>query len=160
MLNLIPLPGANDIQIAKEFYKRFNQIKKTMPKGMELSVSRDKSIFVQQSVRDVLETLGIAVFLVVIIIFLFFRNWIIALRPLLDIPVSLVGTFFIMYIFGFSINVLTLLGIVLATGLVVDDGIVVTENIFKRIEHGLMAEANRVLGSSVFFCLYLLTRNC
>ncbi|MBP8777520.1 MAG: efflux RND transporter permease subunit, partial [Bacteroidaceae bacterium] len=75
--------------------------------------------------------------LVVLIIFLFFRNWIIALRPLFDIPVSLIGTFFVMYIFGFSINVLTLLGIVLATGLVVDDGIVVTENIFKRIEKGM-----------------------
>ncbi|NLI35313.1 MAG: efflux RND transporter permease subunit [Bacteroidales bacterium] len=137
MLNLIPLPGANDIQIAKEFYKRFAQIKKTMPKGLELTVARDKSIFVQQSVKDVVETLAIAIFLVVLIIFLFFRNWIIALRPLLDIPVSLIGTFFIMYIFGFSINVLTLLGIVLATGLVVDDGIVVTENIFKRIEQGM-----------------------
>lgn len=137
MLTLIPLPGANDIQIAKEFYKRFDQIKKTMPKGLELSVSRDKSVFVLQSVNDVVETLVIAIFLVVLIIFLFFRNWIIALRPLLDIPVSLIGTFFVMYIFGFSINVLTLLGIVLATGLVVDDGIVVTENIFKRIEQGM-----------------------
>lgn len=137
MISLIPLPGANDIQIAQEFYKRLSQIKKTMPAGMELTVARDKSIFVQQSVRDVLETLGIAILLVVVIIFLFFRNWIIALRPLLDIPVSLIGTFFVMYIFGFSINVLTLLGIVLATGLVVDDGIVVTENIFKRIEQGM-----------------------
>lgn len=137
MLVLIPLPGANDIQIAKEFYKRFDQIKKTMPKGMELTVARDKSIFVIQSVKDVVETLIIAVCLVIIIIFLFFRNWIIALRPLLDIPVSLIGTFFVMYVFGFSINVLTLLGIVLATGLVVDDGIVVTENIFKRIEKGM-----------------------
>lgn len=137
MLVLVPLPGANDIQIAKEFYKRFNQIKKTMPAGMELTVARDKSVFVQQSVRDVVETLGVAICLVVLIIFLFFRNWIIALRPLLDIPVSLIGTFFVMYIFGFSINVLTLLGIVLATGLVVDDGIVVTENIFKRIEQGM-----------------------
>jgi len=137
MLNLIPLPGANDIQIADEFYKRLDQIKHTMPKGVELSVARDKSIFVRQSVNDVAETLLIAIFLVVIIIFLFFRNWIIALRPLLDIPVSLIGTFFIMYILGYSINVLTLLGIVLATGLVVDDGIVVTENIFKRIEKGM-----------------------
>jgi len=137
MLNLIPLPGANDIQIANEFYKRLDQIKQTMPKGMELSIARDKSTFVRQSVRDVIETLLIAIFLVVIIIFLFFRNWIIALRPLLDIPVSLIGTFFIMYIFGFSINVLSLMGIVLATGLVVDDGIVVTENIFKRIERGM-----------------------
>ncbi|MBP7358703.1 MAG: efflux RND transporter permease subunit [Prevotella sp.] len=137
MLNLIPLPGANDIQIANEFYKRLTQIKKTMPKGVELNVARDKSVFVRQSVKDVVETLIVAIFLVVLIIFLFFRNWIIALRPLLDIPVSLIGTFFVMYVFGFSINVLTLLGIVLATGLVVDDGIVVTENIFKRIEKGM-----------------------
>jgi len=137
MLNLIPLPGANDIQIADEFYNRLKQIKQNMPKGVDLSVARDKSVFVRQSVNDVVETLAIAIFLVVFIIFLFFRNWIIALRPLLDIPVSLIGTFFIMYIFGFSINVLTLLGIVLATGLVVDDGIVVTENIFKRIEKGM-----------------------
>ena len=137
VLAIIPLPGANDIQIADEFYKRLSQIKQTMPKGMELNIGRDKSIFVRQSVQDVIETLLIAIGLVVLIIFLFFRNWIIALRPLIDIPVSLIGTLFIMYIFGFSINVLTLLGIVLATGLVVDDGIVVTENIFKRIERGM-----------------------
>jgi hydrophobe/amphiphile efflux-1 (HAE1) family protein len=137
MLVLIPLPGANDIQIADEFYKRLDQIKETMPKGLELNIGRDKSIFVRQSVSDVLETLAIAISLVILIIFLFFRNWIIALRPLIDIPVSLIGTFFVMYIFGFSVNVLTLLGIVLATGLVVDDGIVVTENIFKRIERGM-----------------------
>lgn len=137
MLALTPLPGANDIQIANEFYLRLNQIKKNLPAGMELNIARDKSIFVRQSVADVAETLAIAIFLVVMIIFLFFRNWIIALRPLIDIPVSLIGTFFIMYIFGYSVNVLTLLGIVLATGLVVDDGIVVTENIFKRIEKGM-----------------------
>ncbi len=137
MLALIPLPGANNVQIADEFYKRLDQVKTTMPKGMELDVARDKSVFVRQSVKDVVETLAIAILLVVLIIFLFFRNWVIALRPLLDIPVSLIGTFFVMYIFGFSINVLTLLGIVLATGLVVDDGIVVTENIFKRIEQGM-----------------------
>ena len=136
-LALIPLPGANNIQISDEFNKRLAQIKQNVPKGMELNVGRDKSDFVRQSVTDVLETLLIAIFLVVLIIFLFFRNWIIALRPLIDIPVSLIGTFFIMYLFGFSINVLTLLGIVLATGLVVDDGIVVTENIFKRIEQGM-----------------------
>jgi hydrophobe/amphiphile efflux-1 (HAE1) family protein len=136
MLNMIPLPGANNIQIADEFYKRLGQIKQNMPKGLDLIVSRDKSMFVRQSVHDVIETLVISIVLVVLIIFLFFRNWTIALRPLLDIPVSLIGTFFIMYIFGFSINILTLLGIVLATGLVVDDGIVVTENIFKRIEQG------------------------
>lgn len=137
MLNLIPLPGANDIQIADEFYKRLDQIKQNLPKGVDLTLARDKSTFVRQSVKDVAETLVVAISLVVLIIFLFFRNWIIALRPLLDIPVSLIGTFFIMYILDYSINVLTLLGIVLATGLVVDDGIVVTENIFKRIEQGV-----------------------
>jgi len=136
-LAIIPLPGANSIQISDEFNKRLAQIKLNLPKGVELNVGRDKSDFVRQSVKDVVETLLISIFLVVLIIFLFFRNWIIALRPLIDIPVSLIGTFFIMYIFGFSINVLSLLGIVLATGLVVDDGIVVTENIFKRIEQGM-----------------------
>ncbi len=137
MLALLPLPGANNIQIADEFYKRLDQVRKNLPQGMELIIARDKSIFVRQSVTDVIETLIIAILLVVIIIFLFFRNWVIALRPLIDIPVSLIGTFFVMYIFGFSINILTLMGIVLATGLVVDDGIVVTENIYKRIEAGM-----------------------
>jgi hydrophobe/amphiphile efflux-1 (HAE1) family protein len=135
-LALIPLPGANHIQIADEFYKRFNQIQKNLPPGLQLYVGYDKSKFVRQSVHDVVNTLLIAISLVVLIVFLFFRNWVIALRPLIDIPVSLIGSFFIMYISGFSINVLTLLAIVLATGLVVDDGIVVTENIFKRIEKG------------------------
>ena len=154
MLALVPLPGANDIQIADEFYKRLNQIKLNAPKGMELNIARDKSIFVRQSVTDVLETLLISISLVVMIIFLFFRNWIIALRPLIDIPVSLVGTFFIMYIFGYSINVLTLLGIVLATGLVVDDGIVVTENIFKRIEQGMDKMKAAVEGTrEIFFAV-------
>ena len=135
-LVLIPLPGANDIDIANEFYKRFDDIQKNLPKGLRLYVGYDKSLFVRQSVHDVVETLAIALVLVVIIVFLFFRNWVIALRPLIDIPVSLIGSFFIMYLFGFSVNVLTLLAIVLATGLVVDDGIVVTENIFKKIEQG------------------------
>lgn len=136
-LAITPLPGANTIEISDEFQKRLEQIKHTAPQGVVLNIGRDKSVFVRQSVRDVAETLAIAVILVVFIIFIFFRNWIIAVRPLIDIPVSLIGTFFVMYIFGFSINVLTLLGIVLATGLVVDDGIVVTENIFKRIEKGM-----------------------
>jgi hydrophobe/amphiphile efflux-1 (HAE1) family protein len=137
MLALIPLPGANTIDIADEFYKRFDDIQKNLPAGLTLYVGYDRSKFVRQSVKDVTETLLIAILLVVLIIFLFFRDWIIALRPLIDIPVSLVGSFFIMYIFGFSINVLTLLAIVLATGLVVDDGIVVTENIFKKREQGM-----------------------
>jgi len=136
-LALIPLPGANTITIADEFYKRFDEIQKMLPPGLKVFVGYDRSKFVRQSVKDVAETLAIAISLVILIVFLFFRTWMIALRPLIDIPVSLIGTFFIMYIFGFSVNVLTLLAIVLATGLVVDDGIVVTENIYKKIELGM-----------------------
>jgi len=136
-LALIPLPGANDISIADEFYKRFDEIQKTMPPGLKLFIGHDKTKFVRQSVTDVAETIALAVSLVVLIVFLFFRNTLIALRPLIDIPVSLIGSFFFMYIFGFSVNILTLLAIVLATGLVVDDGLVVTENIYKKIEQGM-----------------------
>ena len=153
-LALMPLPGANNIEIANEFYKRLEQINKTLPKGTDLVVVRDASTFVRRSVADVEETLLLAIMLVVFIIFLFFRNWKIALRPLIDIPVSLIGTFFIMYIFGFSINILTLLGIVLATGLVVDDGIVVTENIYKRIEQGIEKKKAAFEGSrEIFFAV-------
>lgn len=136
-LALIPQPGANYIAIADEFYKRYAQIQASLPDGMSIDVGIDKSKFVRRSVSEVEETLLVAIGLVILIIYLFFREWSIALRPLIDIPVSLIGAFFIMYIFGFSINVLTLLAIVLATGLVVDDGIVVTENIYKRIERGM-----------------------
>lgn len=136
-LAIIPQPGANYIEIADEFYKRYATIQKNLPDGMTTDVGIDKSKFVRKSIFEVKETLLIAIILVVLIIYLFFRDWVIAFRPLIDIPVSLIGTFFIMYIFGFSVNVLTLLGIVLATGLVVDDGIVVTENIYKKIEQGM-----------------------
>jgi len=151
---LIPLPGANSIEISDEFYKRLEQVKKFLPEGVRLDVGRDRSVFVRQSVRDVIETLAIAISLVVLIIFLFFRNWVIALRPLIDIPVSLIGTFFVMYLLGYSVNVLTLLGIVLATGLVVDDGIVVTENIFKRIERGMNKMQAAIEGTrEIFFAV-------
>ena len=133
-LAVVAQPGSNQIEIADEVYKRLGEIKKDMPPDIILGVGYDKTQFVRKAVSEVKETLAIAVSLVVLIIFLFFREWTIALRPLIDIPVSLIGAFFIMYIAGFSINVLTLLAIVLATGLVVDDGIVVTENIFKKME--------------------------
>lgn len=136
-LALIPLPGANHIEIADEFYKRFEDIRNNLPPGLDVFIGYDRTVFVRQSVHDVIETLLIALGLVMIIVFLFFRDWKIALRPLIDIPVSLIGAFFIMYVSGFSVNVLSLLAIVLATGLVVDDGIVVTENIFKKIEQGM-----------------------
>lgn len=135
-LTVLPQPGANQIEIADEFYRRLDEIRKDLPEDIIIDVGLDRSKFVKRAVAEVEETLLISVGLVVLIIYLFFRNWVVALRPLVDIPVSLIGTFFVMYLFDFSINVLTLLGIVLATGLVVDDGIVVTENIFRKIEEG------------------------
>ncbi len=134
---LIPQPGSNYVAIADEFYKRLEQIKKDVPDDIKLNVGMDQTRFIKKSILEVRETLMISFLLVVMIIYVFFRDWIIALRPLIDIPVSLVGAFFIMYLMGFTINVLSLLAIVLATGLVVDDGIVVTENIYKRIEKGM-----------------------
>lgn len=135
-LAVVPQPGSNYVAISKEFYKRFDQIKKELPDEFKLNIALDQTQFILKSINEVEETLVIAIVLVVLIIYLFFREWTIAVRPLIDIPVSLIGAFFIMYLFGFTINVLTLLAIVLATGLVVDDGIVVTENIFKKMELG------------------------
>ncbi|HZY80711.1 MAG TPA: efflux RND transporter permease subunit, partial [Cyclobacteriaceae bacterium] len=136
-VGIIPLPGANYVSIADEFYKRLEQIKTEMPEDIKLDVSTDQTKFIIRSISEVEETLLLSFVLVVLIIYLFFRDFLIAIRPLIDIPVSLVATFFIMYLCGFSINVLTMLGIVLATGLVVDDGIVVTENIYKKLEQGM-----------------------
>ena len=134
---LVPQPGSNYVAISNEFYKRFEELKKEVPSDIKLDVTLDQTKFIKNSILEVEETLIIAIVLVILIIYLFFRDWIIAIRPLIDIPVSLIGAFFIMYLSGFTINVLTLLGIVLATGLVVDDGIVVTENIFKKMEQGM-----------------------
>ncbi len=150
-LAIIPQPGANYIDIAKEFYKRFDQIKKEVPAAYQLDVAIDNTGFIKTSITEVKETLFIAFCLVVLIIFLFFRDWLIAFRPLIDIPVSLTGAFFIMYLSGFSINILTLLAIVLATGLVVDDGIVVTENIFKKMEEGESPREAAIKGTNEIF---------
>jgi multidrug efflux pump len=150
-LGIVPQPGSNYIEIADEFYKRYDQLKKDLPKDFKLDVALDNTRFIRRSIGEVEETLLIAFALVVIIIYLFFRDWLIAIRPLIDIPVSLIGAFFIMYIAGFSINILTLLSIVLATGLVVDDGIVVTENIYKKIEEGMSPREAAEKGSNEIF---------
>lgn len=136
-LAVIPQPGSNYVAISDEFYKRVDQLRKEVPEDINLGIAYDSPKFIKKSIEEVEETMMIAIGLVVLIIFLFFRDWIIAVRPLIDIPVSLIGAFFIMYLSGFTINILTLLAIVLATGLVVDDGIVVTENIFKKMENGV-----------------------
>jgi multidrug efflux pump len=150
-LALVPLPGANYVSISDEFYKRMEQIKKDVPADITLNIALDQTVFIKRSITEVEETLLISFLLVVLIIYLFFRDFLIAIRPLIDIPVSLVATFFIMYLCGFSINVLTMLGIVLATGLVVDDGIVVTENIYKKLEQGMNKYKAAAEGSKEIF---------
>ncbi len=156
-MGILPQPGSNQIEIADEVYKRIEEIKKDMPADILLEVGYDKTTFVRNAIFEVKETLVIAIVLVVIIIFLFFREWTIAFRPLIDIPVSLIGAFFIMYVMGFSINVLTLLAIVLATGLVVDDGIVVTENIFKKMEMGMNKHKAAYEGSKEIYFAVIAT---
>lgn len=133
---LIPLPGANQISIADEFYKRLKVIEKELPEGYELKLGFDNTTFIRASLEEVAETIVISFLLVVVVIFLFLRDWRTTLLPVLAIPISLIGTFFVMYLLDFSINVLSLLGIVLAIGLVVDDAIVVMENIYSKIEDG------------------------
>ncbi|TDS11136.1 efflux RND transporter permease subunit [Sphingobacterium paludis] len=150
-LAIIPQPGTNYLDIADQFYLEYDKLQDDLPPGFDLNIALDNTQFVKKAVLEVLETLAIAIVLVVLIIYLFFRNWAIAFRPLIDIPVSLIATFFIMYLCGFSVNVLTLLAIVLATGLVVDDGIVVTENIFKKVEEGMSPIEAAIKGSNEIF---------
>jgi len=151
---IIPQPGANYINISNEFNKRLEDIKRTEKSDIEMNVLVDTTLNVRRSLEEVEETLLISLCLVILVIFFFFRNWLIAVRPLIDIPISLVSCFFIMYVAGFSINVLTLLAIVLATGLVVDDGIVVTENIFRKLEEGMSIRKAALVGSrEIFFAV-------
>lgn len=150
-LAISPQPGSNYLDIAEGFYEQFESLKNDLPDDFEFNIVIDDSIFVKKAILEVAETLLIALLLVTLVIYLFFRDWSMAFRPLIDIPVSLIATFFIMYIFGFSINVLTLLAIVLATGLVVDDGIVVTENIFKKVEAGMSPIEAAIKGSNEIF---------
>jgi multidrug efflux pump len=156
-VRIVAQPGSNQIEIADEVYKRLDQIRDDMPDDLKIDVGYDRSGFVRKAVKEVKETLVIAISLVVLIIFFFFREWSIALRPLIDIPVSLIGSFFIMYLLGYSINVLTLLAVVLATGLVVDDGIVVTENIFKKMEKGMNKHKAALEGSKEIYFAVIAT---
>lgn len=135
-LAIQPQPGSNHIAIADEFYKRVEQLKNEVPKDLKMFLIHDSTVNIRKGITEVEETIFFAFGLVVLVIFVFLRHWRTTIIPVLAIPISLIGTFFIMYIAGFTINLLTLLGIVLATGLVVDDAIVVLENIYKKIEQG------------------------
>jgi len=151
---VVPQPGANQIAIVDEVYKRIDQIRKDLPPDINAAIGFDYTRAVRLSILEVEETIITAFVLVALIIFIFLRDWRSTIIPLTAIPVSLVGTFFLMYIMGFSINVLTLLGIVLSIGLVVDDAIVVLENIYTKIEEGLSPREAAIEGSKeIYFAI-------
>lgn len=154
---LIAQPGANNIAIADEFYKRLDQIKKSMPSDLKVGIGFDVTKYIKDSITEVEQTIFLAFSLVVLIIFLFLRDWRTTVIPIIAIPISLIGAFFIMYIANFSINVLTLLGIVLAIGIVVDDAIVVLENIYAKIEEGMNPVDAATRGSAEIFFAILST---
>lgn len=148
---VVPQPGANHINIADAVYERMEQMKKDLPDDVHYSYGFDNTKFIRASINEVKQTVYEAFVLVIIIIFLFLRDWRVTLVPCIVIPVSLVGSFFIMYLFGFSINVLTMLAVVLAVGLVVDDAIVMTENIYIRIEQGMNPKKAGIEGTKEIF---------
>lgn len=148
---IIPQPGANQIEIADEAYKRIEQLKKDLPEDVTIEMVYDNTRFIRASIKEVQETIYVAFLLVVLIIFLFLRDWRVTLVPVVVIPVSLVGAFFVMYLAGFSINVLTMLAVVLSVGLVVDDAIVMAENIYVRIEQGMAPKEAGIEGAKEIF---------
>ncbi|MDR2564400.1 MAG: efflux RND transporter permease subunit [Prevotellaceae bacterium] len=155
---IVPQPGANQIEIANEVYKRVEEIEKDIPDDIKVMFVMDNTRFVRASVKEVQKTIFEALFLVVVVIFLFLRNFRSTLIPAIAIPISLVGSFFIMYMAGFSINVLSLLAIVLAVGLVVDDAIVVVENIYVKLEQGMSPKEAGIEGSrEIYFAVIATT---
>ena len=148
---IIPQPGANQIEIADEAYKRIEQLKKDLPEDVTVEMVYDNTRFIRASIKEVEETIYVAFLLVVLIIFLFLRDWRVTMVPVVVIPVSLVGAFFVMYVSGFSINVLTMLAVVLSVGLVVDDAIVMAENIYVRIEQGMEPKEAGIDGAKEIF---------
>ncbi|MEO8617646.1 MAG: efflux RND transporter permease subunit [Luteolibacter sp.] len=153
-VNVVPLPNTNAIAIADEFYNRLAQVKKEIPPDIKVDVGYDFTNFVRRSISEVQDTLVIAFVLVALIIFLFLRDWRSTLIPVIAIPVSIISGFFIMYVMGFSINVLTLVAIVLSIGLVCDDAIVVLENIYSKIEEGMTPLEAALSGSrEIYFAV-------
>ena len=148
---IIPQPGSNAVEIAQEYYRRLANIKKDLPADIDSDVGYDVTRYILQSIDEVRQTVIVAFLLVALIIFLFLRDWRTTLIPIITIPISLIGTFFIMYLVDFSINVLTMLGIVLAIGLVVDDTIVVLENIYKKVEQGMDPKQAGIQGATEIF---------
>ncbi len=155
---IIPQPGANHIEIVDDVYERLEFIKKDLPDDVEVEIGFDNTDYIRSSIREVQTTIYVAFFLVVVIIFFFLRDWRTTIIPMLVIPISLVGSFFIMYLAGFTINVLTLLAIVLSIGLVVDDAIVMMENIYVKIERGMSPKQAGLEGANeIFFAIIATT---
>ena len=155
---IIPQPGANYIDIVDRAYEVMADLQKDLPDDVEAGIAFDNTVFIRNSINEVKDTIVEAFILVVLIIFLFLRNWRTTLIPVLAIPISLVGAFFVMYLAGFTINILTLLAIVLAIGLVVDDAIVVMENIYTKIEQGMSPlEAGFKGSNEIFFAVIATT---
>ena len=151
---VVPQPGANHIEIADAVYERMETMRKDLPDDIITSYGFDNTRFIRSSINEVKNTVYEAFILVIIIIFLFLRNWRVTLIPCIVIPISLIGTFFLMYIAGFSINVLSMLAVVLSVGLVVDDAIVMTENIYQRIELGMRPREAGIEGAKeIFFAI-------
>jgi multidrug efflux pump len=151
---MIPQPGSNHIDIVDEVYRRLEYIKKDLPDDVQVKVNYDNTEYIRSSIKEVKNTIYIAFLLVVIIIYFFLRSWRATIIPIIVIPISLIGSFFIMYIAGFSINVLTLLAIVLAIGIVVDDAIVVMENIYVKVESGMSPVDAGLKGSKeIYFAI-------
>lgn len=148
---IVPQPGSNNLEIAEQFYKRLEDVKRNLPADIDVMVAFDNTEYIQESISEVEQTIYLAFFLVVLIIFFFFRDWRTTFIPVITVPISLIGAFFLMYLFNFSINVLTMLGIVLAIGLVVDDAIVVLENIYAKIEKGMEPEEAGKKGTQEIF---------
>ena len=154
---LMAQPGSNHVEIANEFYKRVEDIRREIPKDVELLYGRDTSINIRASIKEVLETIFIAFILVIAIIFAFLREGRTTFIPMVVVPVSVIGSFFVLYLCGFSINVLTLLAMVLAIGLVVDDAIVIVENIYHKIENGMTPKQAAVAGTNEIFFAVIAT---
>ena len=136
-LGIVKQAVANPLDISNALKKMLPEITRTLPAGMKVEIAYDTTVFIKQSISEVYKTVGEAVLLVVLVIFLFLRSWRAVLIPIVTIPVSLIGAFALMYLFGFTINTLSLLAMVLAIGLVVDDAIVMLENIFRNVEQGM-----------------------
>ncbi len=155
---LIPQPGANYIDIVDNAKVLLEDLRKDLPEDIEMEVLFDNTIYIRDSIREVKNTIFVAFSLVILVIFLFLRNWRTTLIPVIAIPVALIGAFFIMYIAGFTINILTLFALVLSIGLVVDDAIVMVENIYTKVENGMNPMEAALKGSKeIYFAIIATT---